>query len=65
MSEATSTTAARLEAAYRNLDRSIGWVQNADNKALIVLAFQGAVVAGLAALDQCLAQAVSRRLYPF
>lgn len=49
MSEPVSTTPDRLEAAYRNLDRSIGWVQNADNKALIVLAFQGAVVAGLAA----------------
>jgi hypothetical protein len=40
--------AQRLEAGYRNLDRAIGFVLNADNKAMIGLAFQGGVVAGAA-----------------
>jgi pycsar effector protein len=38
----------RLEATYRNLDRILQWVAMADNKALIVLTFQGAMVAGVA-----------------
>lgn len=39
----------RIEASYRNLDRTINWIQNADNKALIILGFQGALLAGLGA----------------
>jgi hypothetical protein len=38
----------RLEASYRNLDRTLGSVTHADNKALIALTFQGAILAGLA-----------------
>lgn len=36
-----------LDAAYRTLDRVLGSIQSADNKALIALTFQGAIVAGL------------------
>lgn len=42
--------AARIEAAYRNLDQVIGWIGNADNKALILLAIHGAMIAGAAAI---------------
>jgi Family of unknown function (DUF5706) len=38
----------RMDAAYRNLDRAVASVVQADNKALIALTFQGAIVAGLA-----------------
>jgi hypothetical protein len=38
----------RMDAAYANLDRAMGSVIQADNKALIALTFQGAIVAGLA-----------------
>jgi len=44
----------RLEASYRNLERAINWIGNADNKALIGLAFQGAILAGLAAAGDAL-----------
>lgn len=46
MSENLNTTSVRIEASYRNLDQVIGWIGNADNKALILLAFHGAVIAG-------------------
>ncbi|MDA8218154.1 MAG: DUF5706 domain-containing protein [Dehalococcoidales bacterium] len=39
----------RMEASYKNIERVVGWIGNADNKALIVLAFQGAIIAGGAA----------------
>lgn len=38
----------RIDASYENLRRVIAWIGNADNKALIVLGFQGAIVAGVA-----------------
>lgn len=38
----------QLDASYRTLDRVLGTVQMADNKALIALTFQGAIIAGLA-----------------
>lgn len=41
-------TAVRLDASYKNLERVSGWISNADNKALIVLTFQAAVVVGVA-----------------
>lgn len=42
--------ALRLDASYRNLDRVITWTANADNKAMIALAFQGAILAALASV---------------
>lgn len=50
----------RLEAAYRSLDRVIGWIGNADTKALIFLTFDGVLAGVLAAnaglVSQTLAQ---------
>lgn len=35
----------KIEASYRNLERVITWIQNADNKSSIVLAFNTAMIA--------------------
>jgi Family of unknown function (DUF5706) len=51
----------RLDASYRNLDRAIAWVSNADTKALVVLAFQGAVLTGLAAFGEPLRASVENQ----
>jgi hypothetical protein len=48
----------RLDASYRNLDRALGSVTMADNKALIALTFQGAIVAGLALIAGSLKSAL-------
>lgn len=69
-SEDTATTAAReaeqrrLDASYRNLERIAGWITNADNKALILLTFQGAVVAGVAATAGAARVAIDQQPMP-
>lgn len=45
-SEGLPETDLELDAAYRTLDRVLGTISSADNKALIGLTFQGAIVAG-------------------
>ncbi len=50
--EPADDVARRLDAEYRNLDRAVAWVANADNKALIALSFQGVVVVGLATVAE-------------
>jgi hypothetical protein len=45
----------RLEAAYRNLEQVIGFVANADNKAILALAFQGVILAALAETSDSIA----------
>lgn len=47
-----------LEAAYRTLDRILDNISGADNKALIGLTFQGAIVAGLILVSDSLKGAV-------
>lgn len=54
----------RLDASYRNLDRAISWITNADNKALVVLAFQGAILAGLAAFGESLRSTIEHQRAP-
>ena len=51
----------RLEASYKNLERVIGWIGNADNKALILLAFQGVILAGAAAVAGFIRMALLRQ----
>jgi Family of unknown function (DUF5706) len=51
----------RLEASYRNLERGILWIGNADNKALIGLTFQGAILAGMAAMGDPLRTAMEQQ----
>ncbi|CCF85631.1 membrane hypothetical protein [Nitrolancea hollandica Lb] len=62
MSENLDTTLVRIEASYRNLDQVIGWIGNADNKALILLAFHGAVIAGGAAIFPAALQSLLEQL---
>jgi hypothetical protein len=50
----------QLDAVYRTLDRVIGSVSMADNKALIALTFQGAIIAGLALVVEPISRALSR-----
>lgn len=57
-SDEGSTGDAQLDAAYRTLDRVLGSVGLADNKALIALTFQGAIIAGLALIASPLASAL-------
>jgi hypothetical protein len=52
---------ARVNASYENLNRGISWISNADNKALIGLAFQGAILAGLAAAGDGLRVAIEHQ----
>src|SRR5579872_1189084 len=54
-----SASDAQLDAAYRTLDRVLGSVVQADNKALIALTFQGAIVAGLALIASTLTGAIA------
>ncbi len=53
-----------LEAAYRTLDRVLGAVQLADNKALIALTFQGGVVAGVALISDSVKSALAGKIGP-
>lgn len=48
----------RLDACYRNLERIIVWVGNADTKTLIVLAFQGAIIAVVATTGAAIRRAI-------
>jgi hypothetical protein len=50
----------RLDASYRNLDRLIGWVTNADQKGLIALTLEGILIAGLVASGGTIAAAIER-----
>jgi hypothetical protein len=45
-----------LDTSYRTLDRIVGNISSADNKALIALTFQGAVVAGLIIIADALSK---------
>jgi hypothetical protein len=45
-----------LDTSYRTLDRVVGNISSADNKALIALTFQGAVVAGLIIIADALSK---------
>jgi Family of unknown function (DUF5706) len=45
-----------LDTCYRTLDRVVGNISSADNKALIALTFQGAVVAGLIIIADALSK---------
>ena len=49
-----------LDAAYRTLDRVLGSITHADNKALIALTFQGAIIAGLILVATPLKDIVTR-----
>lgn len=51
----------RLEASQKNLEREIAWVGNADNKALIVLALQGAVIAGIATIGPAIRRTIEHQ----
>ncbi len=51
-----------LDASYRTLDRVLGSVQLADNKALIALTFQGGVVAGVALISDSVKTALAGAL---
>jgi|SRR5947209_8105458 len=53
-----------LDTAYRTLDRIVDNIVSADNKALIALTFQGAVVAGLIIVADQLAHAHKMVLGP-
>jgi hypothetical protein len=54
-----------LEAMYRTLDRVLGSVQMADNKALIALTFQAGVLAGLGLIADSIKTALSPHTYGF
>lgn len=53
-----------LDASYRTLDRVLGSVQLADNKALIALTFQGGVVAGVALISNSVKSALAGAIGP-
>jgi len=55
----------RLEASYKNLERIVGWVGNADNKVLIVLAFQGAIIAGIATTGAGIWRTIQHQIGPW
>ncbi len=57
--------AQRLETSYKNLERIAGWIGNADNKVLIVLAFQGAIIAGIATTGAGIWQTIQRQAQPW
>lgn len=60
MNDSTSSERYRLESAYRSLDRVIGWINNADTKALIFLTFDGVLAGVLAANAGSITQALSK-----
>jgi hypothetical protein len=51
----------RLDATHRNLERMQGHVAQADNKALIALTFQGAMIAGFAVLATTLKSQINHQ----
>jgi hypothetical protein len=54
-----------LDGAHRNLERMLGFVTMADNKALIALSFQGAAIAGLAVMAEPVRIAIESPAYPW